>query len=92
MNIIEQIQQCITKRKHVLIIGKTQTERHKILVELSRSISYQIIRRRTTGFYSFIYHYLSKAGKSTISVTRYPSFFIFAFIIALCFGRKHSCL
>jgi hypothetical protein len=43
MNIFEQIQQYITKQKHVLIIGKTQTERHKFLVELSRHLSYQII-------------------------------------------------
>jgi len=43
MNIFEQIQQYITKRKHILIIGKTQTERHKFLVELSRDLSYQII-------------------------------------------------
>lgn len=42
MNIFEQIQQYIIKQKHVLIIGKTQTERHKFLVELSRNLSYQI--------------------------------------------------
>ena len=43
MNIFEQIQQYITKQKHVLIIGKTRTERHKFLVELSSNLSYQIV-------------------------------------------------
>ena len=43
MNIFERIQQYITKQKHVLIIGKTETERHKFLIELSRHLSYQII-------------------------------------------------